>query len=225
MFFAVSLTLLLVVPLEARAQQARILKVKGQQAIVQFPPGTKPQVGQMLDVGSDATVGMNAGSAGAGARDNSIGVATELSFKNNSSSSKTTTAFSLAARYGWNMVDWEIGPSGLLSYRSIDGISATAFGIGGFFDYNLVPNVPGTEMVYGVGTEVSFLSSSTSTSSVSTTVIDLFVGGFLKYFALKNTVALRGDAGLEYDRTGRSNTSTTDANTGLVIKGGLQVYF
>jgi hypothetical protein len=207
----------------AFAEQARILKVKGQQAIVQFPSGVKPQVGELINVGND--VNLDDSSGGAGSRQYLLGLSTSLTFKNNSQTSKSNTHFDVSGRFGWNLIQMEAGPIASLAYDSGDLSSSTAVLVGGFFDYNLVPNKPGVEMVYGIGGEASIGQSSNSVSSISTSIVDIFLGGFIKYWALKNSVAFRGDGGYDYYRTAQSNSSTATSISGFVIKGGLSVYF
>src|SRR5687768_15285827 len=95
------------------AQQAKVVKVKGQQAIVQFPKGTEPYAGQMIEVGgggggasSDGggdTGGGSSGGGGGGSRKNLLGVSGELSMLSQSPSgggaSVSTTSLSFAGRY------------------------------------------------------------------------------------------------------------------------------
>src|SRR6218665_877680 len=59
----------------AHAQTAKVIKVKGQQAIVQFPQGTMPQVGQQISLGGGGvsdSQGMPV--SGIGSRKNMIGL-------------------------------------------------------------------------------------------------------------------------------------------------------
>ena len=205
----------------AFAQEARIIKVKGQQAIVTFPSGVKPQVGQTLDVGRSS--GGSGGPVGKGSRDHYIGLSAELSSLTNSASSTSTTAFTLIPRYGWNMGVIEYGASGRLGYGSTSGVSTSSLGAGGFFDFNLVPNVSGTEMVFGLFGDIAVrqdsqtISSTTTSSSVTT----LFGGGQVKYFGLSDSFAIRGEAGYYYENTSPSATT----NSGFKVKGAIAAYF
>ena len=97
---------------------------------------------------------------------------------------------------------------------------------GGFFDFNFIPNKSGVRMVYGVGADAQFGQASTQISSASettSTVMEFFVGGNVKYFGFADNVAIRGDIGLEYDRTTVSSTTTTV--TGLDARLGLSFYY
>jgi hypothetical protein len=183
----------------------------------------KPQVGEYIKVGDD--IHLDDASGSAGSRDYLLAASTSLSFKNNSSTGKSNNHFDISGRFGWNLIEMEMGPLAALTYDSGDLSSTTSVLVGGFFDYNLVPNKPGVQMVYGVGGEASIGQASNSASSISTSIFDFFVGGFIKYWTLKNSVALRGDAGFDYYRTAQSNSSTATSISGIVIKGGLAVYF
>lgn len=218
----------------AHAQTAKVIKVKGQQAIVQFPQGTSPQVGQQINLGgggvsdSDGTP-----MAGLGSRKNSIGLGlNSLSFVNRSSKSNgvttstSVTGIALNGRYGWNTGRMEFGPIVRLEYSSADNSSTRFMGIGGFFDYNFNPNVSGQKIVYAGTGDLSFGQSGTKQGSFdsTSTVIALFLGGSIKWFGLSDSFAIRGDAGFSYDSsTPDSNSATT--NVGAVVRAGIANYF
>ncbi len=209
----------------AFAQEAKVIKVKGQQAIVTFPSGVKPQVGQTIDLGGGGVSGEEAG-VGTGSSNTILGIAGELSILNNSGSSQTTTALTFNGRYGWNQETLEFGPIATISYSSSPGVSSRLIAGGGFFDFNFIPNKSGVRMVYGVGADAQFGQASTQISSASettSTVMEFFVGGNVKYFGFADNVAIRGDIGLEYDRTTVSSTTTTV--TGLDARLGLSFYY
>jgi len=212
----------------AYAQTVKVLKVSGRKAIVQTAPGTELKVGQTLNVEDDA---LGEGSDKSsfppsnGKRANSAGFSGDLSAVNaghtNGTASLTTTIFDLNAFYGWNKVTMEFGPRLGLSSVSAGGSNTSQYTAGGFFDYNFVPNNPGTELVYGAGGTVDLGTASQSSGSGS--VMNFFAGGNLKWFPLGISVAVRGDAGLVYYKTSTSGDTITQ--TGFMIKGGFQVYF
>ena len=206
------------------ASQAKVIKVKGQQAIVQFPPGVPPVVGEMLPVGGSAEV-EGGGTSGRGSRAHLLAVAGQISFSNNSATSNSTTGFSVQGRYGWNQEIFEFGPLAQISYSSTTGESNRTLVAGGFFDFNLIPNKPGTQIVYGVGATADLGQRSRTLASVDTTysIFDMFAGGNVKWFGLSENVAIRGDAGFSLARTSINGTNTTDS--GLLILGGLSFYF
>ncbi len=209
----------------ASAQQAKVVKVSGKKAIVQFPDDARPRVGQMIDLGGGDGESSGGGGGGSDSRATIIGGSAELSNQSTSGSTSSTTNFGVTARYGWNAGDMEYGGLGTLSYTSATGSSARIIEAGGFFDYNLVANTPGTELVYGLGAEGKFgsLSSTVGNAEVTGTVMTFQGGGQLKWFPLGNSVAIRGDAVYRYASTSSGGVS---ANTsGLVVKGGFYIYF
>jgi hypothetical protein len=210
-------------PSNAFAQKAKIIKVKGQQAIVQFPTGARPEVGQILtlDEGDEKF----SPQVDATARQQIIGGSANLSFLNNSLNSRSTTDFGFSGRYGWNMVQIEYGPTVVFDYSTTDSNSSRTIEAGGFFDYNLVPNKTGTVLVYGAGGELEYGQTSTTVSSSTSTntLFHFFAGGQLKWFPIKDSIAIRGDAG--FDSSATTSTSTTVTISGLLLKGGLYIYF
>jgi hypothetical protein len=196
------------VQIGAEAQEARVIKVQGKKAIVQFDDGYKPKVGEIL--GGEG--GDSGGGGSSGGRDTILGGSAEFS--------------SLAVRYGWNAVDMEYGPIGSFSYATASSSSSRAIGVGGFFDYNLVPNKVGNDMVYGLGAMGTYVTTTTTTGSVesNSSTMKFELGGQVKWFALGNSVAIRGDGVYSYEQiTPASGTSTT--RSGFVMRGGLYVYF
>ncbi len=213
------------------AQTAKVIKVSGKKAIVQFPDDSRPRVGQTIDL-SGGGASMEGGSSsgggggvGTGSRGMIVGGSTEFSSLTPSGSSTTSTVFEADARYGWNAGQMEYGALGAMTFTSSTGRSARLLAAGGFFDYNLVPNTPGTEIVYGAMALGRFgqISSTTGNLEVSGTVMTIEVGGQLKWFPLGNTVAIRGD--LLYRMESASDPIRTAASSGIVAKGGLYVYF
>ncbi|HVK59932.1 MAG TPA: hypothetical protein VM432_00220 [Bdellovibrionales bacterium] len=212
------------------AGQARVIKTKGYQAIVQFPEGEKPQVGQVIDLNADDGPGDAGGPIGTGARAHSLQVQGELGILsraksgNGADENETVTRISVSGRYGWNFVDFEAGPLGSFSMESAE-TNTTVFAVGGFFDWNLVPNRPGTVFVYGAGGYGTFGQESTSgsgSSSSSFTRMEFFGGGNMKWFGLSDSVAVRVDAGIGYSRSGNTQTIT---EMGFRTLGGLAFYF
>lgn len=235
LLFAV--TLATVFTQTAFAQTVRVTKVSGKKAIVVRESGPPLKVGMTLNAGgggdefseSDMSSG---GGGGSGSRDRTIGGLANLSTTSSSASTggakNSASAVSVTAIYGWNKKDMEYGPRFTLR-RTSDKIgsaparSSTRFGFGGFFDYNFSPNVPGKEMLYAAGATLDYFRDSASGGGSSTSTIDLFVGPALKWFPLGNSVAIRGDAGLDYARTS-ANGVTITAMT-FLVRAGLQVYF
>jgi hypothetical protein len=208
----------------AEAQEARVIKVQGKKAIVQFDDGYKPKVGEILGGGGEESGGGSGASSGG--RDTIIGGSGDFSSLSTTPGGASTTRLSLSPRYGWNAVDMEYGLLGEFTYQSSTGSSSRSIGIGGFFDYNLVPNKVGNDMVYGLGALGSYVTTATTVGSLETnsSSMKLEVGGQVKWFALGNSVAIRGDGVYSYiQNTPASGSSTTQS--GFVVRGGLYVYF
>lgn len=212
----------------AFAQQAKVIKVKGNQAIVQFPKNSPPSVGQTIDLSGGSRESSRSGGGGStGPRNNSIGVSAviaSLSTSNNvrGSASTSVTTIEIAGRYGWNAETMEYGPLGSVSRISTDGGSATTIKVGGFFDYNLVPNTTAVDMVYGLGAEASIGQSSPSQGDSASTM-GFAGGGFLKWFLLGTSTAFRGDLQFFYERS--SAGDVISSTSGPLAKVGFQVYF
>lgn len=218
------LVALTVLPGAVEAQQAKVLKVQGKKAIVQFPDDVKPRVGQLIEVGTASSEGSLTAGHGTGSREMIIGGSASFSSLTTSSSSASTSTLDLSGRYGWNKGEMEYGGLGSFYYTSTTGSSSRTIGAGGFFDYNAIPNLSGTELVYGAGAEAIYAMISTTVGSAETsaTTLRLQGGGQMKWFPFGNTVAVRGDLVYRYQQNGGTTSSTT---SGLVALGGLYVYF
>jgi hypothetical protein len=216
----------LLLSLGAQAQTAKVVKVSGKKAIVQFPDDARPKVGQTIDL-SGGGGSSDMGSSGGGSRDTIIGGSASISSLSTTvgSNSSSRTDFSVSAQYGWNSGVMEYGPIAALTYSSSSGTSSRVLAAGGFFDYNFVPNTSGHDLVYGLGAQGLFGSASTSVGSaeVSATQMTFQGGGQLKWFPLGNTVAIRGDAVYRYTSSSSNGSSTN--TSGIVIQGGFYIYF
>jgi hypothetical protein len=219
----------LVGTLRAEAQQAKVIKVQGRKAIVQFPDDARPRAGQMIDLSGGGAVSMAGGDSSVrstGARGMIVGGSAELSSLTPSGSSTSVTRFGVEGRYGWNTGIMEYGGLATVAYTSTTGSSSRTLSAGGFFDYNLVPNTPGTEIVYGGAVLARFgsIGSTAGSAEVTGTVMDLELGGQLKWFPLGTSVAVRGD--LLYRIESVSDTvKASAAGGGIVAKGGFYIYF
>jgi hypothetical protein len=212
----------------AQGQTAKVIKVKGQQAIVQFPAGTVPQVGQQLDLGGGSVSDADGNAMpGLGSRKNLIGLGVnQLYFLNNSATSKSVTGIKLNGRYGWNTGRMEFGPIATLEYESRDNSSTRLMAIGGFFDYNFTPNISGQKLVYAATGDLSFgqLSEKQGSFEPTSTIINLFVGGTVKWFGLSDHFALRADAGFNLQRSTPDSGDATSL-AGAMVRAGIANYF
>lgn len=208
----------------ASAQQAKVVKVSGKKAIVQFPDDARPRVGQIIDLSGG---GGESSAGGSDSRAMVIGGSAALSSLTTSqgSNSASETGLSVNARYGWNASDMEYGGLGGLTYSSGATDSDRVLEAGGFFDYNLVANTPGTELVYGLGAEGTFGSISQTRGSMERTgsALTLRGGGQVKWFPLGNSVAIRGDA--TYQLYNQTLAGVETKISGLLVKVGFYIYF
>ena len=206
---------------ETAWSQARVLKVSGNKAIVEFPVDAPPQVGQRVYLSQTRS----ARGARGGPRDYVTGIAVDASLLKDSRASGTDTRILLTGRFGWNLEMFEYGPIAKLGYTN-DGVSSSSRELagGGFFDYNLLPNDGREESIYGLVVEGTYgiLTNTTMSVENSTSTMELFAGGFLKWF-LGPAVCARTDAG--FDFVSKNETSGASTQTGAKARVGLQVYF
>lgn len=200
----------------AQAEQAQVIKVQGNRALVLYPPGETPRMGQVLTIGS---TGENKVS-----REYTTALTGELSALNYSNTGLTTTSINLGGQFGWNYVDYEMGPKLQLGYSSNSAATMTMVGFGGYGDYNLVPNLLGQSIVYGgTGSLLIGQTNVQSGTAATTAYIDFAAGGVLKWYQVAtSSTGLRLELVYNYTR----GLSGEDASrSGLIARAGLQTYF
>jgi hypothetical protein len=209
----------------AVAQQVKVVKAKGQNAIVQFQRGNVPKEGQTYYLSTqapDSSFGADDGmgplgdgsghGAAAGGRDYKMG----LSFfagkeagalGPNSAGGTGTFGFGLTVRPGFNLAGlFELGP-----VLSISRVGAINFMFGGFLEVNFIENRAGAAFVPGLGLQGTF--SKGGTISMDGTL-------FGKIFVLGNSsTCLRVDAGAQMTMLKGAS------NIGFGLGGGLEAYF
>lgn len=203
----------------AEAQKIKVDKIKGNKAIVTFSGDLN--AGDSFDLGSSSQ-SSGKGGAGNGPRNNLIGFSAGLSSLSYSAGGGSTSATVISAtgKYGWNHGQTEYGFLGEFGSTSGGGVNTTYFGGGGFFDFDMVPNRPGVETVYGVGGQGKLGSANGGSSSYM--YWEMIPSGFMKWFALKTSTCFRADLGLKYRS---ENSSPTTTVSGLVMIVGLDHYF
>lgn len=221
----------------AWGEQVKVLKVKGNKAIIKVPPGTMIEKGRIytLDTAGDRTMASegdassSATSVATGPRTKLLGLTAKIFTGSTRSSpggtSVSTTQFEVEGRYGWNDGKREYGPIGILDYVSFDRSSSRVLAGGAFYDYNLVPNVPGTAMAYGLGAvgTLGLLSATVGSESSSGSQVLLGGGGQIKWFPFGNSACVRGDGQIRYIREAIGNVTNT--TFGFFIGAGLLAYF
>lgn len=201
------------------AQQIRVEKIKGNKAVVEFSGNLVTGKSYSLATGPSNTLGSRQYVLGGG-----------LSLVSSTYSISTLSAtvkhsdLNLSARFGWNFENYELGP--IFGYRNVDSDYSSqhfsSFSGGVFGDYNLSPNRPGENTIFGITGEGIFGSLSPSSGSGGSTM-EFFVGGFLKWFGITDSTALRADLGYDYLKTSAGTTNNT--LQGFVLRGGLATYF
>jgi hypothetical protein len=216
----------------AHAQTFRVKKVKGNRAVIELPKGVTLDEGSKYSIDASGVKEEMSLGDGSGTCAHTLGLefvfsSTSVETKTAIATSKTNTSdFNVLGMYGWNTGQMEYGPILGLDWDKTGSTSTRTFSLGGFFDYNLIPNKVGTDLVYGVGGVLSleFGSSDNSIgSSSSTNGYEFRAGPFLKWFGLGSSTCVRGDAVLDYDHTKTSTRETTE--TGIKLLAGLQTYF
>ncbi len=212
-----------------------VKQIRGQQAIVEFPPGLTPERGQQLVLKSqleeDAmveaplqpVVKVEAADSvdRTGPRNSVIGLGFNFSSLKPKGADEATTNLNLSARYGWNLGLMEMG--GLLTFEteSGGGDSSSEIGLGGFFDFNFIRNQEPNRLIPGFGLSLAFLQSSPSGQD-SLTGFSAHPEFYLKWFMLGTPAALRMGLGYEFRQLGEDSSGEI---SGLVFNGGFSIYF
>jgi hypothetical protein len=127
---------------------------------------------------------------------------------NGKSYDENVTSITLAA--GLNKGKMEYGP--MVDITSKNSSSTTK--LGGYFDYNLINNTTGANVVYGGTAGAGLVSFSGGTG------FGFNFGGVVKYFPAQLPVAFRGSFGYFSDKVDKDSTTS-----GLRVQAGFAVYF
>lgn len=114
----------------------------------------------------------------------------------------------LEGRYGWNFGDYEVGPIIHINLLDEGAGFNTDYFIGGYFDYNFTPNVTRESIVYGI-TAQAYGGNREFTNGSSSQITAFGAGGFLSWFLMGSTTALRFEGLAESKKIA---TSTSSAN-------------
>lgn len=216
------LTILTVFSSEAWAQKIKVRRVKGNQAVVEFSGGTLKQ-GQAYELVHDEFAEADSSAGGSSNRKYMVNVSFAMSaMKSDAAGSESETDMSLAARFGWNFEQFEIGPWFSYNSDSTGKVTVNVMKAGGWADFNLIPNIPGEIFVFGVGGYGAFGQSEGGTASLS--ILEFGGGPFVKWFPFATDVGLRADVGYGYQK--QSGGTSGDATiTGLTSTAGVIAYF
>ncbi|MEQ1723832.1 MAG: hypothetical protein ABL930_11695 [Pseudobdellovibrio sp.] len=208
---------------KAMAEKVTVKKVKGNQAIVETQ--TPLEEGQTYELQTDGSISQDVDykSNVLKPRNNSLTLGAKLDFLK--SDTTQSTSYSLQVRYGWNFGTLEVGALLEGTGSDLGAGATTTVALGGYFDYNLVPNRDPKKIIYGPFALVSFGSTSypnTGTGGSSTT-LNSNIGGFLSYFIGDSTTALRGEVFGTYQQV--NTTATQASQMGGGFRGLLVFYF
>lgn len=205
------------------AQKIKVKRVKGNQAVVEFSGGTLEN-GRVYELNADEFGGTTTLPSDLSAsRKYSISVGFRLSnSKSDATGAQNETDIQMSGRFGWNTGTIEFGPLGTYSYDQAGNITSTAFTVGGFADYNIIPNIPGEIFLYGLGGQGSF-GQADNGAGTKQDLISVFVGPNVKWFPSGREFALRFDGGYEYKKLSSGNADATVTGLGLNVE--LMAYF
>lgn len=209
----------------------KILKVKGDKAIVKLPDSSfKEGESVRLDRGVRSSENkMN----GRRMYTTNISFAyqntTEEIKSDSTTSDSGASLLSLVGRFGFNKVQYEYGPSIEYSSQSDDSDDSekTNLKIGGFFEYNFKPNQKGEMLVPYAGVSMfhrSYSSAVGSADSESTGIGYDFEGG-IKYFPYNDHFNIRGGLRWGSSSLENSDTDSTQTTTKTALFAGIGVYF
>jgi hypothetical protein len=223
--------LFLMTPSTFAQMAAKVLKAKGNKAIIQVISGDRLERGDELEIHfAGDSLAISSSGLTLGTRAHSI--SGELSFSSTSTtieranvpnSDEQQSAFAIDGKYGWNSGDYEFGP--LLTYNgtTVDGENISSLRVGGFLEYNfLSPNRPGVELVPATGLSFELLNATLDSSSGSGYGLTVYLGG--KYFMLSDSLAFTGFLTFNQDNISYANDrKDTSQTTGLRF--GIAQYF
>lgn len=203
----------------AFAQKVKVQKYKNGRALI--------ETNALLEEGrtyyiSDGPISKDVNFSVDGLRSRKNSISFDFSYNNLSASGSDSSDLNAKLRYGWNFSIMEFGPLVRYQYSKTSSTSASAYILGGFFDYNLVPNKDGAQFVYGLNALAGY-GNSTPSSGPSASILSFAGGGFLKWFIFHTHLALRADLGYEADQLSRSSGNTTAS--GIYTSVGLAAYY
>ncbi|MCB0350686.1 MAG: hypothetical protein KDD38_05845 [Bdellovibrionales bacterium] len=176
----------------AHAASLKVLKIKGQKAIVQVPASMDVQVGDTLSVSEDGGGESTFGRVeGRGSRvDGAFTYASQTIDSKTAGFSTSTdkTLMTITAEYGWNTGTFEFGPLVTYGSQSVSGVDTSTWSLGGFFEYNFIENKPGELYVPYAGVSVGYGSSDLG-GGITYSGLDYGVYGGVKWFPLNDTLA------------------------------------
>lgn len=200
------------------AQKIKVRKVKGNTAIVESTGPLRP--GAVYDLISPNDFGEEIGST---PRKYLVGLNFVLSnTKSDAANTTNETNVDLAFKFGWNLGTYELGPVVNYTMNHANDVTQTLWKIGGFADYNFIPNVSGETFIWGVGGTGAFGNWDRG-NGTKVDIVDFFGGPFAKWFPTSSAVGFRVDLGLSYQR--QTTTAGNATVSGIASSAGIFAYF
>ncbi|MGZ3773064.1 MAG: hypothetical protein ACXVCY_03400 [Pseudobdellovibrionaceae bacterium] len=176
------------------AQRIKVQKIKGNQAVVEFPEGTL-RPGKTYELNS-IELAENFGSASS--RNYLLALRFNLlNTKSDTTNATNQTQIAFTGKFGWNFGNFEIGPLASYTSEELGNITTSTYKAGAFIDFNVIANTQGEAFLYGIGAATSGGQISSGTTR---DMIDFFVGPFVKWFPSGSNVGFRVDAGYIYSK-------------------------
>lgn len=174
-----------------------VKKTKGNSAVIESSMPLIP--------GETYTLGESAHPTQKQLRENSLAGGIDTSFFK--SDTLQEHQIDIEARYGWNFKDYELGPLVHINLLDEGAGFNTEFYLGGYFDYNLISNVASEDQIFGL-TAQGYGGNREFTNGSNSQIFSLGGGGFLTWFLLRSSTALRFEGLIEQKRIATSVTSS-----------------
>lgn len=211
------------------AADFKVLKVKGNKAVIKVPSDVELSKGQIL---STSTGEGDEDSSETSSVSRKYRVGGSFDFNNftkttssSASSSASAKLMGLSILWGWNKKWAEYGP--LFSYANEEAGSSktTDMFIGGYFEYNLKPLQPTSKTVSSIGAQLginqSKVDNDTATAQGSGTTMQIYYA--YKMFNWNNSIAVIPSVGYKSETTDFKEYKYT--TSGIYISAGLSTYF
>jgi len=201
------------------AEEIKVIKVKGRQAIIQSQIPLEEGQTYTIDGGA---ISQNPNYAGSFTQIRKNSLSLGLNLYSIKGDTVQENAIDFKGLFGWNFDFFEFGP--MLSYKSLDvGAGATQTVTGGaYFDFNIERNKAPQSFLIGPTASASF-GVRNFPSGGSANILGFDIGGFLKWFLFNSSTALRFDLTYRYQKI--SSPTAEVAVSGFATTGYLSFYF
>lgn len=201
------------------AEQIKVIKVKGRQAIIQSQLPLEEGQTYSIDSGQISQT-PEYGSSSFHSRKNSLHLG--LNLHSISGDTIQENAVNFKGMFGWNFDSFEFGP--MFSYESLDlGAGTTQTIKGGIYgDFNIERNKSPANFILGPTLHASF-GAKNFPSGGSANILGVDAGGFFKWFLFETSTALRLDLTYRYQKISSPTADVTVS--GFATTGYLSFYF